>query len=85
MNKNRKMGYRLSFYKIEKKKLDEVADWTDVNFECDDDDRSGYEKLCDNAEQVLFDCTNWLYLTNSTRFAVVDKRIGFGHAFSIIN
>ena len=35
------MGYRLSFYKIEKKKLDEVADWTDDKFKCDVDDRSG--------------------------------------------
>lgn len=55
------MGYRLSFYKIAKKKLDEVVDWTDDNFEYDDDDRSGYEELRENAEQVLFDCTNWLY------------------------
>ena len=55
------MGYRLTFYKIKKKKLDEVADWTDVNFECDDDDRSGYEELHDNSEEVMFDCTNWLY------------------------
>ena len=55
------MGYRLSFYKIEKKKLDEVADWTDDNFKCDDDDRSEYEELRDNSEQVMFDCTNWLY------------------------
>ena len=55
------MSYRLSFYKIAKKKLDEVVDWTDTNFECDDDLRNGHDKLCDNAEQVLFDCTNWLY------------------------
>ena len=55
------MGYRLTFYKIEKKKLDEVVDWTDDNFKCDDDDRSGYEELRDNSEQVMFDCTNWLY------------------------
>lgn len=55
------MGYRLTFYKIEKKKLDEVADWTDDNFECDDDDRNGYDELCENAEKLLFDCTNWLY------------------------
>ena len=55
------MSYRLSFYKIEKKKLDEVVDWTDDNFECDDDLRNGQDELCDNAEQVLFDCTNWLY------------------------
>ena len=55
------MGYRLSFYKIEKKKLDEVADWTDDNFKCDDDYRNGYDELCDNAEEVMFDCTNWLY------------------------
>ena len=55
------MGYRLTFYKIEKKKLDEVADWRDDNFKCDDDDRSEYEELRDNSEQVMFDCTNWLY------------------------
>lgn len=55
------MSYRLSFYKIAKKKLDEVVDWTDENFECDDDLRNGHDELCDNAEQVLFDCTNWLY------------------------
>ena len=55
------MSYRLSFYKIKKKKLDEVVDWTDENFECDDDLRNGHDELCDNAEQVLFDCTNWLY------------------------
>ena len=55
------MSYRLSFYKIEKKKLDEVADWTDDNFKCDDDDRNGYDELCENAEKLLFDCTNWLY------------------------
>ena len=55
------MGYRLTFYKIVKKKLDAVADWTDDNFKCDDDDRSGYEKLRDNSEQVMFDCTNQLY------------------------
>ena len=61
MNKNRKMGYRLSFYKIAKKKLDEVVDWTDDNFKCDDDYRNGYDELCDNAEEVMFDCTNWLY------------------------
>lgn len=36
------MGYRLTFYKIAKKKLDEVVDWTDDNFKCDDDDRCGY-------------------------------------------
>ena len=58
MNKNRKMGYRLSFYKIAKKKLDEVVDWTDDNFKCDDDYRNGYDELCDNAEEVMFDCTN---------------------------
>ena len=39
------MSYRLSFYKIEKKKLDEVVDWTDDNFECDDDLRNGHDKL----------------------------------------
>lgn len=39
------MGYRLTFYKIAKKKLDEVADWTDENFKYDDDYRSGYESL----------------------------------------
>ena len=55
------MGYRLSFYKIAKKKLNEVVDWTDDNFECDDEDRSGHDELCDSAEEVLFDCTNWLY------------------------
>lgn len=55
------MSYRLSFYKIKKKKLDEVADWTDENFNYDDEDKSGYDELCDNAEQVMFDCTNWLY------------------------
>ena len=55
------MSYRLSFYKIEKKKLDEVTNWTDDNFKCDDDDRSEYEELRDNSEQVMFDCTNWLY------------------------
>lgn len=55
------MGYRLSFYRIKKKKLDEVADWTDENFNYDDEDKSGYEELCDNAERVLFDCTNWLH------------------------
>lgn len=61
MNENRKMGYRLTFYKIEKKKLDEVVDWTDDNFKCDDDYRNGYDELCENAEKLLFDCTNWLY------------------------
>lgn len=55
------MGYRLSFYIIKKKKLDEVSDWNDENFKYDDEDKSGYEELCDNAEQVMFDCTNWLY------------------------
>ena len=55
------MSYRLSFYRIEKKKLDEVVDWTDDNFYYDDEDKSGYDELCDNAEQVMFDCTNWLY------------------------
>ena len=55
------MGYRLSFYKIAKNKLDEVADWTDDNFEYDDADRNGYDELCENAEKLLFDCTNWLY------------------------
>lgn len=55
------MGYLLSFYKIEKKKLDEVADWTDDKFKYNDDDRSGYKELRDNSEQVMFDCTNWLY------------------------
>ena len=55
------MSYRLSFYKIAKKKLNEVVDWTDDNFECDDEDRSGHDELCDSAEEVLFDCTNWLY------------------------
>lgn len=55
------MSYRLHFYKIEKKKLDEVADWTDDNFKCDNDDKSGYEELRDNAEEVMFDCTNWIY------------------------
>lgn len=55
------MGYRLTFYKIEKKKLDEVVDWTDDNFKCDDDYRNGYDELCENAEKLLFDCTNWLY------------------------
>ena len=63
------MGDRLSFYKIEKKKLDEVADWTDDNFNYDDDDRSGYEELCDNAEQLLFDCTNWLYFDEFTEIS----------------
>src|SRR5574344_1315258 len=55
------MGYRLTFYKIKKKKLDEVADWTDENFNHVDEDKSGYEELCDNAEQLMFDCTNWLH------------------------
>ena len=55
------MGYRLSFYIIKKKKLDEVADWTDENFNHDGEDKSGYEELCDNADRVMFDCTNWLY------------------------
>ena len=41
--------------------MDEVVDWTDDNFKCDDDDRNGYDELCDNAEEVMFDCTNWLY------------------------
>ena len=55
------MGYRLSFYIIKKKKLDEVADWTDENFNHDREDKSGYDELCDNAKRVMFDCTNWLY------------------------
>ena len=55
------MSYRLSFYKIARKKLDEVVDWTDDNFKCDDDYRNGYDELCDNSEEVMFDCTNWLY------------------------
>ena len=55
------MGYRLSFYIIKKKKLDEVADWTDENFNHDSEDKSGYDELCDNAKRVMFDCTNWLY------------------------
>lgn len=54
------MSYRLSFYIIKKKKLDEVADWADENFNYDED-KSGYDELYDNAEQVMFDCTNWLY------------------------
>lgn len=54
------MSYRLSFYIIKKKKLDEVADWSDENFN-HDEDKNGYDELCDNAEQVMFDCTNWLY------------------------
>ena len=55
------MSYRLSFYIIKKKKLDEVTDWTDENFNHSKEDKSGYDELCDNAEQVMFDCTNWLY------------------------
>ena len=55
------MSYRLSFYIIKKKKLDEVADWTGEDLNHDDEDKSGYDELCDNAEQVMFDCTNWLY------------------------
>ena len=55
------MGYRLTFYKIKKKKLDEVADWTDENFNHGKEDKSGYEELCDNAERLMFDCTNWLH------------------------
>ena len=55
------MGYRLTFYKIEKKKLDEVADWTDENLNNGKEDKSGYDELCDNAERLMFDCTNWLH------------------------
>lgn len=55
------MSYRLSFYIIKKKKLDEAADWTDENFNHDDEDKNGYDELCDNADRVMFDCTNWLY------------------------
>ena len=55
------MGYRLTFYKIKKKKLDEVADWTDENFNHGKEDKSGYEELCDNAERLMSDCTNWLH------------------------
>ena len=60
------MSYRLKFYRIAKKKLDEVTDWTDDNFNYDDKDKSGYEELCANAEQVLFECTNWLYFDEFT-------------------
>ena len=34
------MSYRLSFYIIKKKKLNEVADWTDEDFNHDSEDKS---------------------------------------------
>ena len=39
------MGYRLTFYKIKKKKLDDVGEQTDAKYKYNDDDRSGFKEL----------------------------------------
>ena len=79
------MGYRLSFYKIAKKKLDEVADWTDDKFKYNDDDRSGYKELRDNSEQVMFDCTNWLYFDEFKEISRNGQEDKIWSRISIIN